>query len=113
MCEYRKVESSERDKKKLEGIIHEITLDNDSATRSLKAIVKTKEELLITENFVRLDVKRLRDILLFNREDETFEYSKTFCTNERMKFSIWGTGNCSCVWQWRKGSMKSLSTETC
>lgn len=33
--------------------------------------MKTKEELLISENFVRLDVKRLRD-LLYRRADEVY-----------------------------------------
>lgn len=75
----RNVEGAGKDKEKLEGKIHELALDNDSAARSLRfdhkfiyfilsinflfrAIIKTKEELLITENFVRLDVKRLRGI---------------------------------------------------
>lgn len=67
----RKVEASKREQQQLEAKIHNMTLDNDSATRSLKAIIKTKEELLITENFVRLDVKRLRD-LLYRRADAVF-----------------------------------------
>lgn len=58
----RRSEAAKREKEKLDGKIHERVLDNDSAARSLKAVVKTKEELLITENFVRLDVKRLRGI---------------------------------------------------
>jgi hypothetical protein len=59
----RRTEAAKREKEKLDGRIHDFMLDNDSAARSLKAVVKTKEELLITENFVRLDVKRLRGIL--------------------------------------------------
>lgn len=60
----RRTEASVKDKTNLEGKINELVLDNDSAARSLKAVVKTKEEMLITENFVRIDVKRLRGILL-------------------------------------------------
>lgn len=61
----RRSEASVKDKSKLEGKINELALDNESAARSLKAVVKTKEEMLITENFVRIDVKRLRGILFY------------------------------------------------
>lgn len=67
----RETESSLKDREVMEGRINELVLDNESAARSLKAVVKTKEELLIAENFVRLDVKRLRDIL-YKRADEVY-----------------------------------------
>ena len=61
----RRSEAVRRERERLEGRMHELGLDNDSAARSLRAVVKTKEELLITENFVRLDVKRLRGIHIY------------------------------------------------
>ncbi|PRP87361.1 hypothetical protein PROFUN_01623 [Planoprotostelium fungivorum] len=51
--------------------ITDMELENESSARNLKATGKKHEELLVAENFVRLDVKRLRD-LLYHRADEVF-----------------------------------------
>lgn len=61
--------STTAEKQQLMTRINELTLENESALRALKAISKKKEELLVAENFVRLDVKRLRDYL-YMRADE-------------------------------------------
>lgn len=51
--------------------INEIVVENETALKSLKATAKKKEELLVSENFVRLDVKRLRD-LLYKKADQVY-----------------------------------------
>jgi UDP-glucose:O-linked fucose beta-1,3-glucosyltransferase len=65
----RKLESFKNDKEQLLSKINKLNLENENAMRALKAVMKRKEELLVQENFVRLDVKRLRD-LLYMRADE-------------------------------------------
>jgi hypothetical protein len=51
--------------------INELHLQNDSSQRVLRGIAQKHEEVLVTENFVRLDVKRLQD-LLYVRADEVY-----------------------------------------
>lgn len=65
----RKLDSFKNDREALNTRITALNLENENATRSLKALLKRKEELLVGENFVRLDVKRLRD-MLYMRADE-------------------------------------------
>ncbi len=66
------MEEDKGEKEQLLSKINDMNLENDSSLRSLKSIIRRKEELLVSENFVRLDVKRLRD-LLYYRADEVFE----------------------------------------
>ncbi|ETW04915.1 hypothetical protein H310_04017 [Aphanomyces invadans] len=70
--------AQERTKKALLKTREEITakiakheLENESATNSLRAILREKEELLVQADLQKLEVKRLKD-LLNSRADEVF-----------------------------------------
>ncbi|KAH9120914.1 hypothetical protein LEN26_010905 [Aphanomyces euteiches] len=70
--------AQERTKKALLKTREEITakiakheLENESASNSLKAILREKEELLVQADLQKLEVKRLKD-LLNSRADEVF-----------------------------------------
>eukprot|EP01116_Phalansterium_solitarium_P011237 TRINITY_DN2685_c0_g2_i2.p1 TRINITY_DN2685_c0_g2~~TRINITY_DN2685_c0_g2_i2.p1 ORF type:complete len:973 (-),score=307.68 TRINITY_DN2685_c0_g2_i2:73-2991(-) len=67
----RKLEADQKERALLANKISELTLENETAARNLKQTIKKKEELMVAENFVRLDVKRLRD-LLYNKADEVY-----------------------------------------
>eukprot|EP00002_Diphylleia_rotans_P040756 TRINITY_DN9745_c0_g1_i3.p1 TRINITY_DN9745_c0_g1~~TRINITY_DN9745_c0_g1_i3.p1 ORF type:complete len:708 (-),score=224.99 TRINITY_DN9745_c0_g1_i3:232-2355(-) len=67
----RKAAELVKEKEDLEIKIVEINLDNESAERSLKGTIKSKEERMVQQNVMKLEVKRLRD-LLNSRADEVF-----------------------------------------
>jgi chromosome segregation ATPase len=82
MTQYKKIEDDVKNsKKKLEekrnenenfgSKINEMSLENENALKQLKVMIKRKEDLIVNENFVRLDVKRLRD-LLYYKSDRVF-----------------------------------------
>lgn len=82
----RKLESYRKRKTGLSQKITDVTLENESSDRNLKSIGKKQEELLVAENFVRLDVKRLRD-LLYHRADEVSSKFKNSFWRENSFFS--------------------------
>lgn len=65
--------------------IDEINLHIDSTQRELKKVVSGKQNLMVDENIIKLEVKRLRDIL-FAHSDEVYSLEKrklqlnTVCT---------------------------------
>jgi hypothetical protein len=68
----RKLESSKVEKEVMITKINELNLENESANKALRQVIKRKEELLVQENLVRLDVKRLRDFLYMRADEVTF-----------------------------------------
>ncbi len=65
----RRLETYKADREQLQLKINKLNLENENSQRGLKVVTKRKEDLLVQENVVRLDVKRLRD-LLYMRADE-------------------------------------------
>mmetsp|Transcript_3573 Transcript_3573/g.9535 ORF Transcript_3573/g.9535 Transcript_3573/m.9535 type:complete len:880 (+) Transcript_3573:71-2710(+) len=62
---------SSADAAKLEGMIAEIQMKNDSAQRHLKGMIKEKEESMVGHDVLKLEVKRLRE-QLNAKADEVF-----------------------------------------
>lgn len=67
----RKLEQIQNEKSQRLVKINEATLETERSIQILKKYAKRREELLVAENFVRLDVKRLRD-MLYLRADEVY-----------------------------------------
>lgn len=65
----RQVDELNHGKASLEDKIHELQLENDVVSRSLRNSVKVKEESIVQHDVLRLEVKKLRD-KLNERADE-------------------------------------------
>uniref|UniRef100_A0A7M5X734 Coiled-coil domain-containing protein 39 n=2 Tax=Clytia hemisphaerica TaxID=252671 RepID=A0A7M5X734_9CNID len=65
----RDLSKGEDETKNLTNKIGELTLHNDSSERELRNIKNKKEDLMVDENLLKLEIKRLRD-QLFNRATE-------------------------------------------
>mmetsp|Transcript_20436 Transcript_20436/g.66353 ORF Transcript_20436/g.66353 Transcript_20436/m.66353 type:complete len:909 (-) Transcript_20436:163-2889(-) len=67
----RRNQTQNKDLEHITGKINELTLESDSAIRSLKGAVTEKEEKMVSHDIIKLEVKRLRD-LLNTRTDEVY-----------------------------------------
>ncbi|KAJ3023472.1 Coiled-coil domain-containing protein 39 [Thoreauomyces humboldtii] len=67
----RKLEILEKDKATVKNSIDELTLHNDSAAKQLVQKVREKEDLMVEENILRLELRKLRGFLNA-RADEVF-----------------------------------------
>lgn len=59
----RSVDTCKQKKDTLSGRIDELNLHNDSASRQLKKVRSTKEQLMVDENLMKLELKRLMQTL--------------------------------------------------
>ncbi|XP_076453930.1 coiled-coil domain-containing protein 39-like [Babylonia areolata] len=71
----RELEKSGAEKWDLTSKIEEITLYNDNSERELRNIIKKKQDLMVDENIMKLEVKRLRD-MLNDRSDQVLTQEK-------------------------------------
>jgi len=67
----RQSEELEHDKARTAGAISEVEMNNDLAQRQLKKLVAQKEESLVSSDVLKLEVKRLREVLN-SKADEVF-----------------------------------------
>eukprot|EP01105_Mastigella_eilhardi_P021730 TRINITY_DN5290_c0_g1_i1.p1 TRINITY_DN5290_c0_g1~~TRINITY_DN5290_c0_g1_i1.p1 ORF type:complete len:1051 (-),score=340.24 TRINITY_DN5290_c0_g1_i1:78-2822(-) len=67
----REAAEQRNEKQELESKIQMLIMESESVVRNLKQLEKQKEDLMIQENCVRLDVRRLRD-LLYKHADEVY-----------------------------------------
>lgn len=61
--EKRDLEKSTEERQDLQSKIEELDLNNDSSGRELKKIIKNKQDMMVEENILKLEIKRLRDML--------------------------------------------------
>lgn len=71
----RDLDKSGAEKADLTSKIEELNLHNDSSNRELKRIVRDKQDQMVDENILKLELKRLRDILN-SRADEVLTLEK-------------------------------------
>ncbi|XP_052782537.1 coiled-coil domain-containing protein 39-like [Mya arenaria] len=71
----RELEKSGSEKNDLTSKIEELNLYNDSSERELKKIIRSKQDLMVDQNILKLELKRLRD-MLNERADEVFSLEK-------------------------------------
>ena len=71
----RELEKSGGEKNDLISKIEELDLYNDSSERELTKIIKGKQNLMVDQNVLKLELKRLRD-MLNERADEVFSLEK-------------------------------------
>ena len=71
----RELEKSGSEKNDLISKIEELDLYNDSSERELTKIIKGKQNLMVDQNVLKLELKRLRD-MLNERADEVFSLEK-------------------------------------
>lgn len=69
----------EQEKKKYVSLIDELTLENDMTYQDLNKIIKTKEDVLVQHDIMKLEIKKIRDRLslatdqVFNLENEKYQ----------------------------------------
>lgn len=71
----RELEKSGSEKDDLTSKIEELDLYNDNSERELKKIITSKQDLMVDQNILKLELKRLRD-MLNERADEVFTLEK-------------------------------------
>ncbi|XP_060558012.1 coiled-coil domain-containing protein 39-like [Ruditapes philippinarum] len=71
----RELEKNGSEKNDLTSKIEELDLYNDSSERELKKIITSKQDLMVDQNILKLELKRLRD-MLNERADEVFTLEK-------------------------------------
>ncbi|XP_070537855.1 coiled-coil domain-containing protein 39-like [Ptychodera flava] len=71
----RDLDKSGQEKADLTSKIEELNLHNDSSQRELKKIIRNKEDHMVDENILKLEIKRLRDILN-SKADEVLTLEK-------------------------------------
>ena len=71
----RDLEKSREEKSALTSKIEELHLHNDSSQRESKRIIHNKQELMVEENILKLEIKRLRD-MLYAKADEVYTLEK-------------------------------------
>jgi coiled-coil domain-containing protein 39 len=84
----------EQEKKKYVSLIDELTLENDMTYQDLNKIIKSKEDVLVQHDIMKLEIKKIRDRLslatdqVFNLENEKYQlemrsvrinYQKSVC----------------------------------
>lgn len=67
----RKKEETDKEQARLTGSIAELEMKNDSGQRHLKTLIKEKEEGMVNHDVLKLEVKRLRE-MLNAKADEVF-----------------------------------------
>ncbi|KAJ3177443.1 Coiled-coil domain-containing protein 39 [Geranomyces variabilis] len=71
VASHRKLEILQKDKTAVKSSIDELTLHNDSASKQLNQKIQEKENLMVEENILRLELRKLRGFLNA-RADEVF-----------------------------------------
>jgi len=71
----RELEKSGGEKNDLTSKIEELNLYNDSSERELRRIISNKQNKMVDQNILKLELKRLRE-LLNERADEVFSLEK-------------------------------------
>jgi hypothetical protein len=71
----RDIEDQNKDKTYLESKIAELTLHIDTAQRLLKKTISNKEDNMVDENLMKLEIKKLKQVLE-NRADEVLDLNK-------------------------------------
>jgi len=65
----RELEKSGSEKGDLTSKIEELNLYNDSSERELKKTIRAKQDLMVDQNILKLELKRLRDMLNSKADD--------------------------------------------
>ena len=69
----------EQEKMKYVSWIDELTLENDMTYQDLNKIIKSKEDVLVQHDIMKLEIKKIRDRLslatdqVFNLENEKYQ----------------------------------------
>ena len=71
----RDLEKSSAEREDILSKIETLELHNDSSGRELKKITASKQDLMVEENILKLEIKRLRDILN-SKADEVLSLEK-------------------------------------
>ncbi|PIK37807.1 putative coiled-coil domain-containing protein [Apostichopus japonicus] len=71
----RELEKGGAETDDLTSKIEELNLHNDSSQRELKRIVQAKQDMMVDDNILKLEIKRLRDILN-SKADDVFSLEK-------------------------------------
>ncbi|KAJ8030943.1 Coiled-coil domain-containing protein 39 [Holothuria leucospilota] len=71
----RELEKGGAEKDDLTSKIEELNLHNDSSQRELRRIINAKQNLMVDDNILKLEIKRLRD-MLNNKADTVFSLEK-------------------------------------
>ena len=71
----RDLDKTGTEKADLTSKIEELNLHNDSSQRELARLIKGKQDKMVDENILKLEIKRLRDILN-SRADEVLSLEK-------------------------------------
>ncbi|CAH1781534.1 unnamed protein product [Owenia fusiformis] len=71
----RTLEKTGGEKEDLTIKIEELDLHNDTSKKELKRLVRSKQDLMVDENVLKLEIKRLRDAL-FSKADEVYTLEK-------------------------------------
>ncbi|XP_048746440.2 coiled-coil domain-containing protein 39-like isoform X1 [Ostrea edulis] len=71
----RDLEKSGAEKTDLTSKIEELNLYNDSSEKELRKIIRNKQDMMVDENILKLEIKRLRGMLNF-KADEVFDLEK-------------------------------------
>lgn len=83
----RELEKSGSEKNDLTSKIEELDLYNDSSERELKKIIHSKQDLMVDQNILKLELKRLRD-MLNERADEVFSLEKRRLQLETVSYEL-------------------------
>ncbi|GFO22705.1 coiled-coil domain-containing protein 39 [Plakobranchus ocellatus] len=68
-CVTRSLDQSHAEKDDLTVKIDELHLYNDSSEAELKKIIKNKQNIMVDENLLKLEIKKLRDLLMSRADD--------------------------------------------
>ncbi|GFR92728.1 coiled-coil domain-containing protein 39 [Elysia marginata] len=68
-CVTRSLDQSRAEKGDLTVKIDELNLYNDNSEAELKKIIKNKQNLMVDENLLKLEIRKLRDLLMSRADD--------------------------------------------
>lgn len=68
-CVTRALDQSHAEKRDLTIKIDELNLYNDNSEAELKKIIKNKQNLMVDENLLKLEIRKLRDLLMSRADD--------------------------------------------
>ncbi len=71
----RELDKTGTEKADLTSKIEELNLHNDSSQRELTRLTRAKQDKMVDENILKLEIKRLRDILN-SKADEVLNLEK-------------------------------------
>ena len=74
----KRLKSLEEEERKLTVLIEKLNLENDMTSADLSALINKKEEILVQNNIMKLEIKKLQDKVLLNHNNVLdLEHRKT------------------------------------